>query len=45
MIYELIQQRGYVTTADILKYLNKSSPSVTKMTNKLDENYYLIYEK
>jgi len=45
VIYELIQQRGYVTTADISKYLNKSSPNVTKMIKKLDENHYLIYEK
>ncbi|WP_415310554.1 hypothetical protein [Candidatus Nitrosocosmicus sp. FF01] len=27
------------------KYLNVSSPSVTKMVKKLDENHYLIYEK
>ena len=45
MIYELIQQKGYATTADISKYLNVSSPSVTKMVKKLDENHYLIYEK
>ncbi len=45
VIYELIQQKGYATTADISKYLNVSSPSVTKMVKKLDENRYLIYEK
>jgi Mn-dependent DtxR family transcriptional regulator len=45
VIYELIQQKGYATTADISKYLNVSSPSVTKMVKKLDENKYLIYEK
>lgn len=45
VIYELIQQKGYATTADISKYLNVSSPSVTKMVKKLDENHYLIYEK
>lgn len=45
VIYELIQQKGYATTADISKYLNVSSPSVTKMVKKLDENSYLIYEK
>ena len=45
VIYELIQQKGYATTADISKYLNVSSPSVTKMVKKLDENQYLIYEK
>jgi Mn-dependent DtxR family transcriptional regulator len=45
VIYELIQQKGYANTADISKYLNVSSPSVTKMVKKLDENRYLIYEK
>lgn len=45
VIYELIQRKGYATTADISKYLNVSSPSVTKMVKKLDENQYLIYEK
>lgn len=45
VIYELIQQKGYATTADISKYLNVRSPSVTKMVKKLDENSYLIYEK
>ena len=45
VIYELIQQKGYATTADISKYLNVSSPSVTKMVKKLDESRYLVYEK
>ena len=45
MIYELIQQTGYVTTADILKYVNKSSPNITKLFKKLDENDYLMHEK
>lgn len=45
VIYELIQQKGYATTADISKYLNVSSPSVTKMVKKLDESHYLIYER
>ena len=35
VVYGLIQQNGYVTTADISKYLNVSSPSVTKMVKKL----------
>ena len=26
-------------------HINVSSPSVTKMVKKLDENHYLIYEK
>ncbi len=45
VIYQLIQQKGYATTADISKDLNVSSPSVTKMVKKSDENHYLIYEK
>ena len=45
VIHELIQQKGYATTADISNQLNVSSPSVTKMVKKLDENHYLIYEK
>jgi Mn-dependent DtxR family transcriptional regulator len=45
VIYELIQQKGYATTIDISSYLNVSSPSVTKMLQKLDENRYLDYEK
>jgi len=45
VIYELIQQKGFATTADISKDLNVSSPSVPKMVKKLDENHYLIYEK
>ena len=45
VIYELIQHKGYATTADISNHINVSSPSVTKMVKKLDENHYLIYEK
>ncbi len=45
VIYQLIQQKGYATTADISKDLNVSSPSVTKMVKKSDKNHYLIYEK
>jgi Mn-dependent DtxR family transcriptional regulator len=45
VIYELVQQKGYATTVDISSYLNVSSPSVTKMMQKLDETGYLIYEK
>lgn len=45
VIYELIKQKGYATTIDISDYLNVSPPSVTKMTQRLDENGYLIYEK
>jgi Mn-dependent DtxR family transcriptional regulator len=45
IIYELVQQKGYATTVDISSYLNVSSPSVTKMMQKLDETGYLKYEK
>jgi len=45
VIYELVEQKGYATTVDISKYLNVSAPSVTKMTQKLDETGYLKYEK
>jgi Mn-dependent DtxR family transcriptional regulator len=45
VIYELIQEKGYATTVDISSYLNVSSPSVTKMMQKLDETGYLNYEK
>jgi Mn-dependent DtxR family transcriptional regulator len=45
IIYELIQEKGYATTVDISSYLNVSSPSVTKMMQKLDETGYLKYEK
>jgi Mn-dependent DtxR family transcriptional regulator len=45
VIYELVQEKGYATTVDISSYLNVSSPSVTKMVQKLDETGYLKYEK
>lgn len=45
VIYELVEQKGYATTVDISSYLNVSSPSVTKMMQKLDETGYLNYEK
>jgi len=45
VIYELVEQKGYATTVDISSYLNVSSPSVTKMVQKLDEIGYLKYEK
>jgi Mn-dependent DtxR family transcriptional regulator len=41
VIYELVEQKGYATTVDISNYLNVSSPSVTKMTQSLDETGYL----
>jgi Mn-dependent DtxR family transcriptional regulator len=45
VIYELIKKKGYATQADISELLSISSPSVTKMLQKLDETKYLIYEK
>ncbi|HJY10972.1 MAG TPA: transcriptional regulator MntR, partial [Nitrososphaeraceae archaeon] len=45
VIYELVQQKGYATTIDISTYLNVSSPSVTKMVQKLNESGHLNYEK
>lgn len=45
VIYELVEEKGYATTVDISTYLNVSSPSVTKMVQRLDESGYLNYEK
>lgn len=45
VIYELIQYKGYANTIDISEYLNVSSPSVTKMVQKLNESGHLNYEK
>lgn len=45
VIYEVVQQKGYATAADISDCLNVSSPSVTKMIKKLDEMNFLDYER
>jgi Mn-dependent DtxR family transcriptional regulator len=45
VIYELITQKGYATTVDISDYLNVSSPSVTKMLQRLNESGHVNYEK
>ena len=45
VIYELIRQKGYATAVDISESLNVSSPSVTKMLQRLNESKYLRYEK
>ena len=45
VIYELIKKKGYATQADISELLSVSSPSVSKMLQKLDETKYLKYEK
>ena len=45
VIYELIKEKGYASAIDISEYLNVSSPSVTKMMQRLDESGHLNYEK
>lgn len=45
IIYELVQQKGYATSADITECLNVSAPSVTKMMRRLHATGYLEYEK
>lgn len=45
VIYELITLKGYATTIDISDYLNVSSPSVTKMLQRLNESGHLNYER
>src|SRR5919204_6905085 len=45
VIYELIRQKGYATAVDISESLSVSSPSVTKMLQRLNENRYLRYER
>ncbi len=45
VIYELIAQKGYATTIDISNYLNVSSPSVTKMLQRLNDSGHINYEK
>lgn len=45
VVYELIQHKGYATTVDISSYLNVSSPSVTKMLQRLSESGHVNYEK
>ncbi|MFQ5921197.1 MAG: transcriptional regulator MntR [Nitrososphaerales archaeon] len=45
VIYELIEHKGYATTGDISTFLNVSSPSVTKMVQRLRDMGYLVYER
>jgi len=45
IIYELVEQKGYATSADITECLNVSAPSVTKMMRRLQSTGYLEYEK
>jgi Mn-dependent DtxR family transcriptional regulator len=45
IIYELVQQKGYATLADVAEYLNVRPPSVTTMMRRLDHSGLLNYEK
>src|SRR5919107_4841349 len=45
IIYELVQQKGYATLADVAEYLNVRPPSVTTMMRRLDQSGLLNYEK
>jgi Mn-dependent DtxR family transcriptional regulator len=45
IIYELVQQKGYATLADVAEYLNVRPPSVTNMMQRLDQSGLLNYEK
>ena len=45
VIYELIAQKGYATAVEISNYLNVSSPSVTKMLQRLNDSGHVNYEK
>ena len=45
IISELVGLKGYATTLDISRHMNVSTPSVTKMLQKLDKDGYLEYEK
>lgn len=45
VIYELILEKGYARIIDIGQHLAVSSPTVTKMIQKLDENGLVAYER
>jgi len=45
VIYELMTQKGYAATVDISDYLHVSSPSVTKMLQRLNESGHVNYER
>jgi DtxR family transcriptional regulator, manganese transport regulator len=45
IVYELVQQKGYATLADVAEYLNVRPPSVTTMMRRLDQSGLLDYEK
>jgi DtxR family Mn-dependent transcriptional regulator len=45
VIYEIIQQKGYVRTKDISKELNVQQPTVVEMMKKLHNRGFVVYEK
>jgi len=45
VIYELILEKGYARIVDIGAHLAVSSPTATKMIQRLDEVGLLVYEK
>jgi Mn-dependent DtxR family transcriptional regulator len=44
-IFDLVEEKGYARVADIAALLDVSSPSVTRMVQKLAKEGYLKYEK
>lgn len=45
VISELVELKGYATSADISNYMNVSPPSVTKMLRRLDMDGFIDYTK
>ncbi len=45
IIYELILEKGYARIVDISSHLDVSSPTVTKMIQRLDEDGLVAYER
>ena len=45
VVYELILEKGYARTIDIGQHLNVSSPTATKMIQKLADEGLVVYER
>lgn len=45
VVYELILEKGYARIIDIGAHLNVSSPTATKMVQKLAEDELVVYER
>lgn len=45
IIYELILEKGYARIVDIGAHLHVSSPTVTKMIQRLDDDRLVVYER